>query len=59
MTDGKEVPPDYDEMIADLVHQVDSKMEDIKATIRSIAGIIQERQALEVKRKDAEDGDHA
>lgn len=47
------LPVDYDQMIADLVRQVDSKMEDIKGTVRSIAGIIQERQDLEAEKKGA------
>ena len=47
---AKPTQDDYDKMISDLVHQVDTKMEDIKDTVRSIAGIIKERQALEVEK---------
>ncbi len=47
------LPVDYDQMIADLVRQVDSKMEDIKVTVRAITGIIQERQDLEAEKKGA------
>ena len=57
MSDNSKVSQvDYDQMISDLVHQVDSKMEDIKNTVRSIAGIIQERQTLEIDKRASGDG---
>jgi hypothetical protein len=44
---AKDPPVDYDKMIADLVHEVDAKMEDIRSTVRSISDIIKTRQGLE------------
>jgi hypothetical protein len=52
MPDEKVSQVDYDKLISDLVHQVDTKMEDIKDTVRSIAGIIKERQQLEADKKE-------
>lgn len=43
---------DYDAMISDLVHQVDSKMEEIRSTVKSISEIIKTRQELEQEQKE-------